>query len=344
MALAERNRLYYWDLHDRLYKSSIGAHNGGPVASIHFDRTGGRIASCGEDGSLRIWDVRQHRQLACYLPQSRDGNANCLDWSGDVIAAGCKDGKIRLFDAATLAQSDTLDYEGDAVLRIQFSPSGQWLATAGSGNHVWIWDLQQGKVVEKLKTITTPRFAFSPGSDSIAFGIGSAVTIHKLPVRQSQSHLLDHVDEYVDHKQRSSAAADRNRRRMSFMGTLTMSLPWPFRHRAAISAVACAGGEIRVWDLSPQRGDATTQREKILDPTTLFTLHGHDKSVRAMIFSSDGSLLVSGGDDGTIRIWDTASGEQTGFIQTDSGNIQTASGVVTQLSFAPEWQTFSIRK
>ena len=232
-------------------------------------------------------------------------------------------------------ESDTLDYEGDAVLRIQFSPSGQWLATAGSGNHVWIWDLQQGKVVEKLKTLTTPRFAFSPGSDSIAFGIGSAVTIHKLPVRQSQSHLLDHVDEYVDHSSALAPPPIESTKNVLY-GHVDYVTALAFSPSGGHLAVACAGGEIRVWDLSPQRGDATTQREKILDPTTLFTLHGHDKSVRAMIFSSDGSLLVSGGDDGTIRIWDTASGEQTGFIQTDSGNIQTASGVVTQLSFAPD--------
>jgi WD40 repeat protein len=45
------------------------------------------------------------------------------------------------------------------------------------------------------------------------------------------------------------------------------------------------------------------------------SFHGHDVDVNAGVFSSDGSLLATTGDDGAVRVWDPATGEPISELQ-----------------------------
>jgi enhancer of mRNA-decapping protein 4 len=72
---------------------------------------------------------------------------------------------------------------------------------------------------------------------------------------------------------------------------------------------------------SSQAGDASTPLAVNLSspPAGAVVLAGHTGDVHTVCFSPDGSLLASGGEDGSVRIWDVANGACMSSVDAHEG-------------------------
>lgn len=52
-------------------------------------------------------------------------------------------------------------------------------------------------------------------------------------------------------------------------------------------------------------------------------LEGHTDGVCGVAALDDGRRLVSGGDDGTVRVWEAASGKTTAVLEGHTGSVCT---------------------
>src|SRR5215468_7205492 len=64
-------------------------------------------------------------------------------------------------------------------------------------------------------------------------------------------------------------------------------------------------------------------------------LKGHSREVRVAAYSPDGTRILTGSEDGTVRIWDTQSGVELAALQPKAGKIESA-------VFAPDGKRVAI--
>jgi WD40 repeat protein len=297
-----------------VHTGAQGGHQG-QVHHLAFSPGKDALASAGEDGTVRIWNLATgaHRVLAdhggavWHVAFSPDGarvvaasDANiariwhvnsrrhrdlgghtravvhvAFSADGARVATASWDGTARLWDSGTGKLLVVLGGHGDAVTRVAFSPDGARVATAS-------WD-----GVARLFDIAVERGGEPALAPSVELR-GHTAEIHDLVFGPDGVHL-------------ATAGADRTVRVWRIAGQPgpgpevrvlrghddeVISLVFLDRRRLAS---ASSDHTVRLWDLAAQGGGRV--------------LAGHGGEVNQVIASSDGALIISASDDRTVRVW-----------------------------------------
>lgn len=230
---------------------------------------------------------------------------------GKLIAAGCHDEAIYLFDTVT-RRTRVLHGNGDQVLGLTFLPDGDRLLTSSYNGEVRLWDVEDGTVRQVFRGNQGRTYDVAVSSDGrlAAAGddagivrvwrIGDGERIHELAGHDSK---IDGVAFHPGGQWLVSAGADGEVREWN-VSTGKARRSWgdhaggatavAFASSGRWLATAAASGEIFLRD--GDRG-AVVRR-----------MHVHTEPVDALRFSPDGSRLISGGYDGQAIVWDVASG------------------------------------
>jgi WD40 repeat protein len=134
---------------------------------------GNPMASGGGDRTIRLWDVRTHKQLGAPLTGHTD-----VVWSvafspdGRTLASASSDATIRLWDVRTRKQLGApLTGHTDVVQSVAFSPDGRTLVSGSRDRTVRLWDVRTRKQLGTRLTGHTDRVngvAFSPDGRTLA--------------------------------------------------------------------------------------------------------------------------------------------------------------------------------
>ena len=127
------------------------------IWDLDFDPTGDLLVSAGADGDVHVWDTRTWtRQRTVRVGETIVYTAR-FSPDGRTIAAGVRDGTLRLFGAGSGSSVRTLGpTKHGAIYALAFRPDGARLTTGTRAGMSLIWDVASGKVIGQLKVGADP--------------------------------------------------------------------------------------------------------------------------------------------------------------------------------------------
>ncbi|GKS57010.1 hypothetical protein YTPLAS18_05370 [Nitrospira sp.] len=291
--------------------STIFHGHAGPVRSVAFSQDGAVLASAGDHGVVRLWNVQQ-RELFGDQPSGHTASVRAVAFSPvkDTLAFTDVNGVIHLWDVAKQGSIGELKGHKAAVWSVAFSPKENWLASGGSDGTVRLWNLNQpnDRPAVRYYTGSVQAVAFGPEGRQLAYG-GEDGTVRLWDLTGERPTILLKGHEgpvwsvAFSPRARVLASAgadgtvrlwDTNQPRMKsrVLSNLDSSVQAvAFSHDGKILASAGLDRAIRLWDVE--------KRKPIGTPLT-----GHTFSVRSLAFSHRGHLLASASVDGTVRLWE----------------------------------------
>jgi WD40 repeat protein len=289
-----------------------------PVETVAFSNDGTSLVTQTQNGSVVVWDLNQQaRRTAKYLGWV---NPTRIDFSQHArwIAMELDKKEVAVHLAADARKVQT--YPGVLPQGSAFSPDHKMLAVQSSDQiHLYNAGVADDRIVRVLYGYpVNARFGFLPSSD-----IAGGSTLRNLLLWSTTSGQQLDKENFKTELNCQAAytaggsfmAAGSNLgfftsdTTTSFLCPKTLNLRGldvAFVEGGDYAAVGLENGQIELWSI--ENGV----------PTYLKSDSGR---VEAVALTPDSNLLLSGGADGKITIWDTSSGEISLVLENHTGRV-----------------------
>lgn len=230
---------------------------------------GNHIAVGFLNGATELWDAEVGSLLVKYMGHSQ--RVGVLAWNNNILTSGSRDKLIVNQDIREAAMSSkTFNGHLQEVCGLKWSTFGNdILASGGNDNSVILWDLSMNKSYTKLDdhNAAIKALAWSPHQRNIlATGGGTA----DRTIRVWNTSICEPVIKLDT-------------------GSQVCNLAWSKNSNEILSTHGFSRNQIVVWDFPSMTQQAL--------------LTGHTTRVLYLATSPDGSAVVTGAGDKTIRFW-----------------------------------------
>ncbi|MBI5385254.1 MAG: protein kinase [Verrucomicrobia bacterium] len=317
----------YSDKTVKLWKSETGEAAGelgghqAWISGLAFSPDGALLASASSDQTIRLWDVKTRNTIG--VLRGHEDEIYCLAFSGDgkKLLSGAKDGSVRLWNVPPTQRPPALRVLREPFGYFMIAPDSRRVVTLAA-DYV-VWDLNTG---EKLETISALRgyqagYDFTlDGRKLLAGGRNGKVRIWDFENNALSEFAAGDDDEEIVAVRRLGAtefvATVHGLRTKRTFSTTRVKI-WDFNKRQLKETTGLSGAMATVSAVSPQGKTATGHED---GRVTIWGKAGtkflaHPRTVVGAAFTPDGSILATGGEEGTAKLWDVATLREIGTLK-----------------------------
>jgi WD40 repeat protein/serine/threonine protein kinase len=256
----------------------------------------GRTVATGNNGgpldaALRLWDVATGKEMPRLKTQNGIVESLAFSPRNGFLAVGYADGVVRIWDVAKGQVWVTLRKDHDGILALAFSSDGTLLATAGRDRVVRVWNAArlEDDTLREFATVKGHRdvvssVAFAPGGRALATGSwdGSA-KIWDLPNGRAWTTLKE-----------------------------TAGVVTTLGFGGDVLATASGRGVVKLWNAHTGEAQATLVPSAEAGDSTLSW---------PLAITVDGKTVVALDRDGTVGLWETATGQKRLALPRQEGRV-----------------------
>jgi len=278
------------------------------VASIAISLDANLIASTGEDGSIRVWNIAEQKCVADLEGHQDWVRSVALTTDAKFLISGSRDGSVRIWNIGTGQSIRTFSERIMLLTKIALNPQERLVAIADATGTIFLWDVLANSVISRFvqrnNGVQAIRFSRS-GHHLVAGGDDGAVTLWKIgnntPINVFRDHQSPVTAVALTADMSKCFSADKNGRivirnlqtnilESAFQGHIEEVSGLELLADARFLFSSAKDGAIKVWHLT--------------EPMESYSIEGHPAAVTAMALEISGRRFVTGCADGVVRAWE----------------------------------------
>lgn len=308
------------------------------VYSVDFSSDGSKILTAGSDRKIQLWDAETGRQLKSFMHHGWVQSAS-LSPDGKYCLSGARDQNMRLWDLGTGEQLRSFAHSGWVVCTL-FSADGKTCFSLGTDHvkqgpaAIRAWDPQTGRMLHEFG----PEPIEKKGGNSINWGSlskdGKLLATSGSDVRVWNPTTGELIRRFEGHEGGVWVVAISPDGETCVSGGMDKTVRiWSVKEGRLVKTIEQAG-VVRAVAISPDGKHFATGGTEVGLPRNFRPRPGqevqgvyyirawnlqtgrevgridaHQWIVESLDFSPNGTTIVSGSFDDTVKLWDTKTGK-----------------------------------